>query len=404
MKSSDNRGILPTDLSKLLEGPTYGRLTKATSAMQRLIRGRVEAWNSGLNSERGPMVWGGVPLDGNKAAAPVDPEASALGRGVLDAYADGHVAEAEVPVRRVPLPPAAMPAGPRFLSGNFVNEAGSRPYKLFIPSGYRPGEPIPLVVMLHGCTQSPDDFAAGTRMNEAAEKRTILVVYPGQTRSANLQKCWNWFKESEQRRDMGEPSLIAGIAHDVIGHYAVDPRRIYVAGISAGGAAAAVMGETYPDLFAAVGVHSGLACGIAHNLSTAMTAMRGGHLPVFRSAVAASDMERQSVPTIVFHGDRDATVHPRNAEQVVAQSAGASALTMRTDDVRVEHGHDYSRTVGVDAAGEVVVEKWMVHGGGHAWSGGSPNGSYTDPQGPDATTEMLRFFLDHPRPTTAADV
>jgi poly(hydroxyalkanoate) depolymerase family esterase len=284
-----------------------------------------------------------------------------------------------------------VPDGAQFLAATFSNEAGSRPYKLYVPSGYRPGRPVPLIVMLHGCTQSPDDFAAGTRMNEAAEEYTCLVIYPGQTASANKQKCWNWFSEGDQHRGQGEPSLIAGITRQVMRDYAVDPRRVYVAGLSAGGAAAAIMGAAYPDLFAAIGVHSGLACGAARDMQSAFAAMqRGG---AAGTVAARSGAQRCIVPAIVFHGDHDSTVHPRNADAVVAQSAQAAALSKRTEQGRVPGGHAYSRTLSTDAAGRTVVEQWVVHGAGHAWFGGNGEAPYADGKGPDAAREMLRFFF-----------
>jgi poly(hydroxyalkanoate) depolymerase family esterase len=184
----------------------------------------------------------------------------------LDGYAD-NPGEFSIPV-------PIVPAGAQFLTAGFKNEAGSRAYKLYVPSGYR-GQSSPLIVMLHGCNQSPDDFAVGTRMNELAEKHTCLAVYPGQIGSANMQKCWNWYQEGDQQRDRGEPSVIAGITREVMRDYAVDSRRIYVAWLSAGGAIAAVMGNAYPDLFAAVGVHSGLACGAARDVASAFAAMQG---------------------------------------------------------------------------------------------------------------------------------
>ncbi|MDQ4060409.1 MAG: PHB depolymerase family esterase [Pseudomonadota bacterium] len=286
--------------------------------------------------------------------------------------------------------PDPVPDGARFLEGSYSNQAGSRAYKLYVPSGYQ-GQAVPLVVMLHGCTQSPDDFAAGTRMNTLAEEHVCLVLYPAQAGSANAQKCWNWFSPGDQQRGQGEPSLIAGITRQIMRDYKVDPQRVYVAGLSAGGAAAAIMGTAYPDLYAAVGVHSGLACGAASDLPSAFAAMRQGEPAAMRRSGNAS------VPTIVFHGDRDTTVNPRNGDQVVAQAKATTAMNLQTS---VQHGqvvggHAYSRTLHANETGQTILEQWVIHGAGHAWSGGSPAGSYTDPRGPDASREMLRFFLEH---------
>ena len=282
---------------------------------------------------------------------------------------------------------SAKAAGGAFLARSFTNQAGTRPYKLYVPSGYT-GAPVPLVVMLHGCTQSPDDFAAGTRMNEAAEAQTFLVAYPGQTSAANMQKCWNWFNPADQGRGGGEPALIAGITREIMAGYAVDPARVSIAGLSAGGAAAAIMGQAYPDLFAAIGVHSGLACGAARDMSSAMAAMRGGNAG--RGAAGAP-----LVPTIIFHGQSDHTVSVRNAEQVAAQAAADASLTTREETGQAPNGRAYTRTLFLDRGGKAVIEQWLVQGGGHAWFGGSESGSYTDPRGPDATSEMLRFFASH---------
>jgi poly(hydroxyalkanoate) depolymerase family esterase len=281
-----------------------------------------------------------------------------------------------------------------FLAKTFSSQAGTRPYKLYVPTGYL-GQPVPLVVMLHGCTQSPDDFAAGTRMNVAAEGRTCLVAYPGQTAAANAQKCWNWFNRGDQQRNGGEAALIAGITREVMRDYAVDPARVYVAGLSAGGAAAAIMGDAYSDLYAAIGVHSGLACGAARDMQSAFAAMQRG------AEGAAGSSGRTVVPAIVFHGERDTTVSPRNGDAVVAQVVHGAALRTRTETGQVPGGHGYTRTFYLDNDGRTVVEKWLVRGGGHAWFGGCSEGSYTDPGGPDATGEMMRFFLDHPRVHTA---
>lgn len=292
--------------------------------------------------------------------------------------------------------PAPLPEGARFEERTFANEAGSRMYKLYIPSGYT-GQPVPLVVMLHGCTQSPDDFAAGTQMNELAEEQTFLVAYPAQAQSANVSKCWNWFNAADQQRDRGEPSLIAGITCQIMHDFSVKPGRVYVAGLSAGGAAAAIMGSAYPDLFAAVGVHSGLACGAALDMPSAFAAMRQGGAPHLREA-------EQPVPTIVFHGDRDTTVSPINGDQVIAQSKAGSDLQTTVSRGQAPGGISYTRTVASDDSGHPMLEHWVLHGAGHAWSGGSPSGSYTEPKGPDASREMMRFFLEHPKPTAASSM
>ncbi len=284
----------------------------------------------------------------------------------------------------------------QFVTGFYANQAGARPYKLYIPPSYA-GQPLPLVVMLHGCAQTPDDFADGTRMNSLAEERQCLVLYPEQTHAANHSRCWNWFKRGDQRRDQGEPAILAGMTREVMNRYLVDPARVYVAGLSAGGAMAAIMGAAYPELYAAVGVHSGLACGSAHDLPSALAAMRG--MPASMAGRNPDSAPRApATPTIVFHGDRDKTVHPRNGEQVISQSVeqnGASSTDASTERGHAPGGHAYTRTVHRDPTGRVVLEHWLVHEGGHAWFGGNPRGSYSDPKGPDAAREMMRFFYEN---------
>jgi poly(hydroxyalkanoate) depolymerase family esterase len=281
-------------------------------------------------------------------------------------------------------------AGAGFEERTYSNEAGSRTYKLYVPSG-SDGRPLPLVVMLHGCTQSPDDFAAGTRMNDLAEEQRFLVAYPAQPQSANMSKCWNWYNAGDQHRDRGEPSLIAGITRRIMSDFPVDAGRVYVAGLSAGGAAAAIMGSTYPDLYSAIGVHSGLACGAARDMTSAFTAMRQG-----APAEGKLNPTAAVIPTIVFHGDRDATVSPVNGDQVIAQSKATAKLRITVSRGKAPGGICFTRTVQTDEQGHPVLEHWVLHGAGHAWSGGSTAGSYTEPRGPDATREMMRFFLDQP--------
>lgn len=296
-------------------------------------------------------------------------------------------------IKRAPLStPDVVPEGARFIESTYSSPGGSRAYKLFIPSRYQE-RPLPLVVMLHGCTQSPDDFAAGTRMNFIAEERSCFVVYPDQPSQANSAKCWNWFRAADQQRGRGEPSLIAGITHQIMDDYLVDRKRVYVGGLSAGAAAAAIMGATYNDLYAAIGIHSGLACGVATDLPSALVAMRQGGSD---HKVLSGDWS--PVPTIVFHGDRDTTVHPDNGDQILEQSARTMSTKKKVHRGQVPGGHAYTQTILSDASGQRMLEHWNIHGAGHAWSGGSPAGSYTDPRGPDATREMLRFFLEHSLP------
>jgi poly(hydroxyalkanoate) depolymerase family esterase len=327
---------------------------------------------AGRLKEAMAVLRGALPLPPNPAAPAATPPSP---RNLLDRL--GHFARRAVP------PPVSP--GARFESRDFTCPAGSRSYKLFIPSRYR-GQEVPLIIMLHGCTQSPDDFAAGTRMNELAEAETFLVAYPAQTASANMQKCWNWFSPADQRRNAGEPAIIAGMTRQIMQEFSVKPGRVYAAGLSAGGALAAILGATYPDLFAAIGVHSGLACGAASDMTSAFTAMRRGG--------AAAHEPHSTIPAIVFHGDKDHTVSPVNADQVVAQTAAASTESRITEGETA--GVKYTRTVQLGPDGKPATEKWILHGAGHAWSGGSKAGSFTNPNGPNASREMLRFFLDHP--------
>jgi poly(hydroxyalkanoate) depolymerase family esterase len=377
------KALLPGDMIEATRLTRSGRLNEAVALLQNLLRG-TRADNS--------------PKSSASAGASAFPAAGVTELLAEDVSSEGaKEAPGSLPQtarrgtrRRGQLLASDMaPAAGMFIAGSFSNEVGTRAYKLYIPS--RHGKPRPLIVMLHGCLQSADDFAAGTRMNFAAEESSCYVVYPEQAAGANASKCWNWFKQSDQQRGQGEPALIAGITRQVMQDYRIDARRIYIAGLSAGGAAAAVMGETYPDLYAAVGVHSGLACGAARDLPSAFAAMSGHGL--LRAHTAGGRSSHQARPTIVFHGDRDTTVHPRNGAQIIARANSGGRLEAASGPQ--SFGRKYTRSIQRDESGRSVLEQWELHGAGHAWSGGDPAGSFTDAKGPDATKEMLRFFLEH---------
>jgi poly(hydroxyalkanoate) depolymerase family esterase len=285
--------------------------------------------------------------------------------------------------------PEPMPEGASFTTATFANAAGTRAYKLYVPANRAKKRPA-LIVMLHGCTQTPDDFASGTRMNWLAEEHGFLVAYPQQDGRANIRQCWNWFRSQDQRRGEGEPSLIAGITEEIVRQRGVDPKRVYIAGLSAGGAAAAIMGDAYPDLYAAVCVHSGLPSAAARDLASGFDAMRLGAKVRARSG--------KLVPTIIFHGERDLIVNPVNADAVAAVALGnTTGLRQETERGQAADGRAYVRATYTDSTGRTVCENWRIREGGHAWSGGCPSGSHTDARGPDASREMIRFFFQHRR-------
>lgn len=277
----------------------------------------------------------------------------------------------------------SLAAPGQFLDFTYGRGNDERSYKLYVPTGYT-GQPVPMIVMLHGGTQNAEDFAAGTGMNDLAERHTFLVAYPEQSRTANPMGYWNWFHPAHQRRGSGEPAIIVGITAEVADAYAVDTGRVCLAGFSAGGAMAAVVAAAYPEAFAAVGVHSGLAAGAAYDVPSAFAAMREG----------VADPIRTSVPLIVFHGDADPTVDRVNADCLVRAAAPAGGRSAVPVTQQVPGGRRYTRTVYEDGRGAPVAEQWMVHGAGHAWSGGRLASSYTDPQGPDASAELIRFLAE----------
>ena len=319
----------------------------------------------------------------------------------------------------------------RFTESSFTAAAGTRGFKLFEPAGFE-GRALPLVVMLHGCTQDPDDFAAGTRMNRYAQEHGLLVLYPAQAPRSNAHKCWNWFVPGDQRRGQGEPALLAGMVRHVMATHPIDADRVWVAGLSAGGAMAAILAREYPDLFAAAGVHSGLAPGAARDVVSALSAMKSGAtgaVPGWPSALGNAPLvsplaarpgtgaaepageagaeAAQGAPIIVFHGDADTTVNALNGSHVVDAALGSLPWQAARESGSVAEpaaaggSRAFTRTVyrpeGATHEAPSRAEHWVVHGAGHAWSGGDSAGSFTERHGPDASREMLRFFAEHPR-------
>jgi len=300
---------------------------------------------------------------------------------------------------------AAQRADTGFVRGEYVSGEGRRAYRLYLPAGR--GQHPPLVVLLHGCTQDPEDLALGTRFNEHAAEAGALVLYPDQPVDANPKKCWNWFDPAHQSRGRGEPALLAAMAQEIAARYRADPRRIFVAGLSAGGAMAVVAGIAYPDVFAAVGSHSGVGWRVARDLPSGLAAMQGGPAQTDSLARLARDAmgsRARAVPLIALHGTADSVVRLAATEQMVAQFVALRGLlhpgeaSLSADSSRAERGgSSYTVHRYRDAQGHVVIEEWLVGGLGHAWSGGSPQRRWADPRGPDAAQEMLRFFLEHPR-------
>lgn len=353
---------------------------EATAAIQRALR------DGGATAAVQPAQVVQALLPRAAAAAGAQRPTAKAGDAADDA---AHDARAKPRHQPQPAPRADAQDRGHFMARHYANHAGERAYKLYVPAGYH-GQPLALVVMLHGCTQDADDFAAGTRMNALAERHGLLVAYPTQPMTANPSKCWNWFKPGDQRREQGEPALIAGITREVMANHPVDPDRVYVAGLSAGGAMAAVMVQAYPELYAAAGIHSGLPYGSAQDLPSALAAMKGGKM-------ALKSMEKTRTgplrPLIVFHGDADTTVHVSNGERLLRQFEGSTSLESQGRGGQT--GRTFTHRLFTSPEG-IEAEQWLIHGAPHAWAGGSSRGSYTDASGPDASAEMVRFFLAHP--------
>ena len=349
-----------------------GRLTEATALIQRTLAGSkpdsspavdpLNRLSEVVQPLRLPRATRGLQLPRQGSNLPGQtPSAGSLGSGVLFDRA-------------------------------YANHAGTRQYKVYVPPEC-PDQGVMVIVMLHGGTQAVLDYAAGTGMNKLADIHRFVVVYPEQDARANPMRYWNWFRPQDQRAGNGEPGLIAGITEQVINDYHADPNRVFIVGFSAGAAMATVMAATYPDLYAAAGVHSGLPYGTAHDVASAFALMRGENLlPTQKDAALR-------IPLIVFHGDQDQIVHVVNASRIRQQRLGVADARTHAEDAtvtpgQVPGGHGYTRTIYGDDA-QVVFEQWIVHGAGHAWFGGTAGYSYTDPRGPNASAEMVRFFAAH---------
>ena len=386
------------NLQNLMREATHltqaGRLSEATAIIQRALRGEnpaepplnPDATSTSTHADTSSMVLDGCVFEvpGSAAADALEPKQS----------------------KQSPTPDAVTFKAPaslgEFVSGSHTHAGLTRRYKLYTPPG--PSDQLrPLVVMLHGCTQNPDDFAAGTAMNERARAQGFFVLYPEQSKEANAHLCWNWFKHNHQQRGKGEPALIADMTQRIVKLHGIDTQRVYIAGLSAGAAMASLVGQAYREIFAAVGVHSGLPDGVAHNAQQAFALMKDGASSQ-RMPVSANSARHRPMPTIVFHGDQDKTVNPVNGEQVIATvlaklaNSGHAVVTApaHIEQGQTPNGRRYTRSTHHDDKGKIIAEHWLVHGAGHAWSGGGAKGSYTDPKGPDATGEILRFFFEHP--------
>ena len=292
-----------------------------------------------------------------------------------------------------PAAPSLSAAPGRFERVELVHQGASHAYFLYIPQTAVPAGGRPLVLMLHGCTQNAQDFAQGTRMNSTAEAAGALVLYPTQSQSANAHRCWNWFRPEDQQSGAGEPALLHAMLRHTIASQPVDPQRVFVAGLSAGGAMAAVMAQQYPHLFTAVGVHSGLPTDAATSMMGALSAMKSG---AKGWCASSTNSDAKVVPLIVMHGDADKTVHKRNGEQLFQSAAAGVATTVQTQEEGTSSdGQRYTRTslLNPKAPGKVIAEHWLLHGAGHMWSGGDARGSYTSAHGVDASAQMMHFFL-----------
>jgi poly(hydroxyalkanoate) depolymerase family esterase len=360
-------------MSEALSLVRQSNLVEATAVLRQALAGEAPQGDDSASGALAPLPPG--PTDAPPPRRPLGEVLRALR------------AKPATPSGAAPKPKPAHAFGERFLKRVYRGPAGSLTYRLYLPADHE-GRDLALVLMLHGCTQNPEDFALGTRMNDLAEEFGLIVAYPHQPRRANASGCWNWFDRRHQNRGSGEPAKLAGLARALAKEFDVSHERVFAAGLSAGGAMAEVLAATYPDLFAAVGVHSGLPYRSAVDVPSAFAAMKG--TTAFEpTPLAAGDRRCRK---IIIHGLADGTVDPVNGERILYRAELGERLK-RTDLDWEASGGRVSRTVLEDDEGRVMVERWQVEGGGHAWFGGDPRGSYTQTVGLDASRVMVRFFL-----------
>jgi poly(hydroxyalkanoate) depolymerase family esterase len=344
------------------------------------------------------LIFGALPAATNAATLPVLPSRSA--QPPWWSYLPGLGGSATTPASAAS--PPSLPGS--LTTGSYANGSGTLAYELYVPSTYKAGSAVPLVVALHGCTQSADTFRQLTGWDRLAEAKGFIVVFPQQDANNNYLKCWNFFQSGDMNRGAGEPALIAGITQSVQQHYNVDAHRTYVDGLSAGGAMSSVMAATYPDLYAAAGVGSG--CEYAAT-PTCAGYKSADPVQAGKQAYAAMGSHARAMPVIVFEGDQDTTVPPINAQQVVQQwqttdglalQSPISATPTSSSDRTAPAGQAYTVNYYGDGHGAELIQSWLVHGMGHAWSGGNSSQQYADPSGPDETGAMYAFFTNHPMP------
>jgi len=296
-------------------------------------------------------------------------------------------------------PSADTVGGEGFVWGSYDGPEGSRRYKLYVPAKI-PSGPRRLLVMLHGCTQDPDDFARGTRMNSIAGEQGFLVLYPEQPATANPLKCWNWFAAAHQKRGEGEPAILAGMIRRVVEEQKIDPSKVYLAGISAGGAMAAILGATYPELFSGLAIHSGIAYGLATDMTQGLAAMRapeGDAAALGKAAIEAMGERRKPIPVIIVQGTKDPSVNPTNGGLLASQWRAVNGLEetvapiLHFDGEGGRYSGEHVSWRGSNP--KSIVDLWAIADLGHAWSGGSKDGTFTDDKGPNISQTIIDFFL-----------